>query len=207
MSSGKKVLIGLGIFLLLLAGLAYYGNSQVDRMIDKLAQSGMVQLNGAAINAGSGSGAEAGIGERGGASSNNLGGINSGLGTQNSEGAGIISPDGTSGGAAPGSVAGSPALTPEQNKVLSSAERYVGRQVERRDVLIAGNIIISRFSWGEINYLYQAGSNGLNSKQEARQVRDLLLSRLSGGDIATLTSIGNKYGLSLKILDASYEIR
>ena len=108
--------------------------------------------------------------------------------------------------AAPGSLAGQPTLTPEQNSVVTGAERYLGRKVDRRDVLTAGNIIINRFSWGEINYLYGVGSRGLKGAQEAHEVRNLLLSRLSGGDVATLTSIGNKYGLSLRILDPNWDI-
>ncbi|MEQ8201143.1 MAG: hypothetical protein ABRQ24_06965 [Syntrophomonadaceae bacterium] len=37
-------------------------------------------------------------------------------------------------------------------------------------------------------------------------MRNLLLSRLSGGDIATLNAIGSKYGLSFKILDTNWDI-
>lgn len=200
MTTGKKIGIGIGIAMILLAGLSLYGNNKLNRAIDSMVQSGLFALvdGSAPDQAGgddpaSGSKNDAGTQAPGSAPSDGLEGMTANQG-------GALEP------AAPGSLAGQPTLTPEQNSVVTGAERYLGRKVDRRDVLTAGNIIINRFSWGEINYLYGVGSRGLKGAQEAHEVRNLLLSRLSGGDVATLTSIGNKYGLSLRILDPNWDI-
>ena len=207
MTTGKKVGIGIGIAIILLAGLGLYGNNKLNQAIDSMVQSGLFGVvDPSGKSTGSSALNQAGGDDPASASQN-------GAGTQAPGSASNVGPEGTTpdpggtlepGGS--GSLTDQPALTPGQNSIVTGAERYLGRKVDRRDVLTAGNIIISRFSWGEVNYLYGVGSRGLQGTKETHEVRNLLLSRLSGGDVATLTSIGNKYGLSLRILDPNWDI-
>jgi hypothetical protein len=197
LSRKKKFLFGTGIMVVLLAGLVYYGNNQVNRIIDTIAQSGLVEFEGIS-NAVSG-----------GTKDTNRANTNTPAGDTSSQvGSGVVTPDGSP--VASNQVAfdstGEPVLTPEQNHVATGVQNYLGRTVDRRDLLTAGNIVISRFSWGEINYLYSTGSRA-HDKEDLEKVRSLCLSRLSGGDIATLRSLGGKYGLSLKILDPNVPIK
>ena len=207
MTTGKKVGIAIGVVIILLAGLGIYGNHRLNQAIDSMVGSGLFEFAGSADNSAGNLALNEVGGDEPGAAANNGPGTSTPGAAPNVGAEGMTAnPSGTLAPAASGSPAGPPTLTPAQNRVVTGAERYLGRTVERRDVLTAGNIIVSRFSWGEINYLYSVGSRGLGGAKEAHEVRNLLLSRLSGGDVATLTSLGNKYGLSLRILDASFDI-
>ena len=207
MTTGKKVGIAIGVVIILLAGLGIYGNHRLNQAIDSMVGSGLFEFAGRADDAAGNPALNQAGGDEPGAV------LNNGSGTSTPGAAPYGGPEGIAPGAdgavdpaGSGSPADPPTLTPAQNRVVTGAERYLGRTVERRDVLTAGNILVSRFSWGEINYLYSVGSRGLGGAKEAHEVRNLLLSRLSGADVATLTSLGNKYGLSLRILDASFDI-
>jgi len=207
MTTGKKFGIGIGIVIILLVGLGIYGNNKLNQAIDSVVQSGLFEfVDSSDKSTGSTTPNQVGVDDPGSASKD-------GTGTSIPGSSPDVGPEGmtpNAGGtldpAASGSPAGQPTLTPEQNRVVTGAQRYLGRSVDRRDVLTAGNILINRLSWGEINYLYGVGSRGLQGAKEAHEVRDLLLSRLSSGDVATLTSIGNKYGLQLRILDPNWDI-
>ncbi len=207
MTTGKKVGIAIGIAIILLAGLGIYGNNKLNQAIDSMVQSGLFEFEGSSDKSANNPALNQGGGDDPGSAANNGTGTPTPGSSSNVGAEGMTAnPGGTLDPAASGSPAGQPTLTPAQGRVVSGAERYLGRTVERRDVLTAGNILVSRFSWGEINYLYSVGSRGLGGAKEAHEVRNLLLSRLSGGDVATLTSLGNKYGLSLRILDTNWDI-
>jgi len=207
MTTGKKIGIGIGIVIILLAGLGIYGNNKLNRAIDSMVRSGLFEFIDSSDKS-TGNPAPNLAGSDDPASVSNNGAVNPTPSSEPDGGADGMTPNG-SGSLEPagsGSPAGQSTLTPEQNRVVTGAERYLGRKVDRRDILTAGNIIINRFSWGEINYLYSVGSRGLKGAKEAHEVRNLLLSRLSSSDVATLTSLGQKYGLSLRILDPNWDI-
>jgi len=206
MTTGKKVRIGLVIVLVLLTGLGIYGNNKLNQAIDSLAQSGLFEIVGSSNNSMSNPAPDQFVGDHPASVSENVTEAQS-PGSAPYDGRDGMAPNlgGTPDPAASGSTVGQQTMTPEQNRVVTVAERYLGRTVDRRDVLTAGNIIVNRFSWGEINYLYSLGSRGITNNKDAHEVRNMLLSRLSIGDIATLTSIGNKYGLKLRILDPSWD--
>lgn len=205
---GKKIGIAVLAVAILLAGLAVYGNHKVNQVLDRMAQSGLFEMEPGSGDAPGGAGPSSGDG---------IGEAVSGQQAMNPGGAvtpGVaISETGSDGASPGGAINTNPAtgeviLSPEQAQIVTKTERFLGRRVDRRDVLTVGNIVIANFSWSEINYLYSVGSGAgaFHLSKDAHQVRELLLSRLGSGEIATLTSIGNKYGLQCRILDRSWDI-
>ena len=146
MTTGKKIGIGISIVIILLAGLGIYGNNRLNRAIDSMVQSGLFEFVDSS-NKSTGSPAPNLVGSDDPASISNNGTVtpssepDGGADGMTPNGSGSLEPAGS------GSPAGQSTLTPEQNRVVTGAERYLGRKVDRRDILTAGNIIINRFSW------------------------------------------------------------
>lgn len=96
-----------------------------------------------------------------------------------------------------------PALS---NKVISTLEKEAGRPVDTSDILKAGYILMSKLNNDEINFL-MGFSDKKYTVEELKELRKLLLSKLSEQDIETLRALADKYDRNLYILDPNVPIK
>jgi hypothetical protein len=92
----------------------------------------------------------------------------------------------------------------------SKAEAITDMEIETDDYFVAGAIILKKLGPREINYLFGAAKDNLflnSSVEQLEKIRADLFSKLSGGDIATLRIIGNKYGKAMYMLNPDLNIK
>jgi hypothetical protein len=98
-------------------------------------------------------------------------------------------------------------LSPEQARIAAEIEARVNQPVNRKDLIKAGLILVGSLSREDLNYVYQVGRKPQPSKEEMIKVREILVTNLAPEDIATLQTMGEKYGKNLRILDPGSPIR
>jgi len=181
MQKKYKVFIAVGILLNVILCLGIWANYKLDSIVASLNKPGVlyrdnyVQPGEPASSALPGTSAQSG----GNASSN------------------------TSGTIAP-SNASSPSgqtIQPSTQDIALGVEQKLGRPVEKKDLLEAGMIIMSKLNWDEITFLYNVGSKSKPSSEEIQQARAILKNKLSSDELATLKALGGKYGHGLNFLN------
>jgi hypothetical protein len=89
---------------------------------------------------------------------------------------------------------------------LLKAEQLTNKKISPQDALDVASILVKAgLSMKEISYLTDSTKTDLPVAEKQR-IRDLLLSKLSKEEIATLRSITKPYGKDLVILDPTYPI-
>jgi hypothetical protein len=96
--------------------------------------------------------------------------------------------------------------TTADKEIANAVQQEIGSQVETADLLDAAMIIVKKLDRDEINFLF-GFSDKTYTSEELKEVRSLLLSKLSAQDIKTLRALGAKYGKKLDILDPSVPIQ
>lgn len=98
------------------------------------------------------------------------------------------------------------ATTPANSEIANTVQQEIGSSVATTDLFKAGFIILRKLSKDEINFLF-GFSDKTYTNEELKEVRSLLLSKLSAEDIKTLRTLGAKYGKKLDILDPNVPIK
>ncbi|NLO22373.1 MAG: hypothetical protein GX119_10320 [Syntrophomonadaceae bacterium] len=99
----------------------------------------------------------------------------------------------------------SPPVTNEE-VVADNIKEQIGQPVENDDFLKASLIILKKLDKDEISFLYEIGNKEKPTREELREVRNMLLNKLTPEEIDTLRAMGSKYGKQLRILDPSVPI-
>lgn len=97
----------------------------------------------------------------------------------------------------------------DATKVENKAESIVGQDVAVDDFMTAGMIFMKKLTPTEISFLFGAANGRMlenNSVEELENIRKILLSKLTSQEVATIRSIGKKYGRTMYILDPSISI-
>lgn len=100
-------------------------------------------------------------------------------------------------------------LPVDATKVENKAESIVGQDVAVDDFMTAGMIFMKKLTPTEISFLFGAANGRMlenNSVEELENIRKMLLSKLTSQEVATIRSIGKKYGRTMYILDPSISI-
>ena len=88
------------------------------------------------------------------------------------------------------------------DNITGAVQQKLDRPLDKKDLLQAGMVILRKLSSEEISYIYNIGIQDHYAREELWHIREILLAKLSPGDIRTLKEIGAKYGKQLRILDA-----
>lgn len=174
MATKQKIFIAVGIIIIVLLSAGIYVNYQLDRVVSSLSKPGVLFTE-----------ADLGPLPDGGAGTSADGSATNGD---------------TGSGTSPGTTQGG--VSAANNGIVTGVQKKINKPIEKTDLLTAGIIILKNFSTDEISFLYRVGSKDSFSSEEYQQVRNLLQSKLSDEDIATLKELGQKYGKELHILDS-----
>lgn len=85
--------------------------------------------------------------------------------------------------------------------LVTHVQKKIGQPIEKKDVLIAGLILMRKLSTEDISYLSKVAMKDSYSQEDYRKSQEILLQKLSADDIAALKKLGRKYGSEVKILN------
>lgn len=188
MKKKYKVFIAVGIMVNVVLCLGLYVNHKLDNMVASLNRSGFISTEG--LSQPSDLSPDPSVSLPG----------NSGS-AGNSGGNGYTYTPGTPGTPNPSETSSAPGTQPSQLDITSGVQQKLGQPVEKKDLVEAGMIIMRRLNWDEITFLYNAGKKSEQSPEELQQAREILQTKLTAEELATLKALGSKYGQSLRFLD------
>jgi hypothetical protein len=84
--------------------------------------------------------------------------------------------------------------------LINHVQNKIGQPIAKKDVLIAGLILMRKLSAEDISYLSRVAMKDSYSQEDYRKSQEILLKKLSADDINTLKKLGKKYGSEVKIL-------
>lgn len=106
----------------------------------------------------------------------------------------------------PGQNPSQPSIA-EPDAIAGGVQQQIDKPIAKKDLLKAGSVILRKLSWEEITFLYQSGSKDARTADEQKEIRRILLDKLTPEDVQTLLELGTKYGKTLNILDPNVPIK
>jgi hypothetical protein len=90
---------------------------------------------------------------------------------------------------------------PANETLVTHVQNKIGQNIEKKDILMAGLILMRKLNKEDISYLSKVAMKDSYSQEDYRKSQEILLNKLSTNEINVLKKLGKKYGSELKILD------